>query len=242
MFDMERFRPLQSPPLERVRRADRRELVEVAAEDDAHAAEGLVGRHARLSGVLVELLQQMGAYHRDLVDDEHIDAPPARRGGGCDGAIRRVRVEAGVRVDRHAADAERRHARRRHDRHLILAERAPQPFHDRAQHHGLADAGAAGRQAVTDMRPVARDGCPVNRDAPAISQRLRVRGRAIDRWKANGVSYTLVPVRTAEGTDFLFGSRSKINTSSGISRYTHTHTHRSRPLRQSRMPRRRRWA
>ena len=72
--------------------------------------------------------------------------------------------------------------------------------------------------AVTDMRPVARDGCPVNRDAPAISQRLRVRGRAIDRWKANGVSYTLVPVRTAEGKDFLFGSRSKINTSSGISR------------------------
>ena len=72
--------------------------------------------------------------------------------------------------------------------------------------------------AVTDMRPVARDGCPVNRDAPAISHRLRVRGRAIDRWKANGVSYTLVPVRTAEGKDFLFGSRSKINTSSGISR------------------------
>jgi len=108
--------------------------------------------------------------------------------------------------------------------------------------HPYTSVHGGGGTTVTDMRPVARDGCPVNRDAPAISQRLRVRGRAIDRWKANGVSYTLVPVRTAEGTDFLFGSRSKINTSSGISRYTHTHTHRSRPLRQSRMPRRRRWA
>ena len=37
---------------------------------------------------------------------------------------------------------------------------------------------------------------PEYQDAPAISQRLRVRGRPIAGWKANGVSYTLVPTLT----------------------------------------------
>ena len=60
------------------------------------------------------------------------------------------------------------------------------------------------------MRPVVQDACPENRDAPAIYQRVGVRGRAKAHTKGNGVTYTLVPVRPPEAQNFLFGSRSKI--------------------------------
>ena len=55
--------------------------------------------------------------------------------------------------------------------------------------------------SVRDMRPVARDGCPVNRDALTVFQRGGVRGRAVRHWKGNGVSYTLIPLRSAGGVN-----------------------------------------
>jgi hypothetical protein len=119
-------------------------LPEITEHGELHAAEGLVAAAVDPQR-LVDPVQQIGPYHRYLVDDQQFqrlhDAGMPQRADRAQ--IHETRWQAKEGMDGLAADIDRRQTGWRHDRHVAHGLVAQQ-----VQQRGLAGAGAAGDEHV----------------------------------------------------------------------------------------------
>ncbi len=124
---------------------DRRQLMQIAEQQQPYAAEGLAGAAAVDAQRLVDRPHQVRADHGDLVDDEQLQTPHDRAVAAAADILvaDEARRQAKEGMDGLAAGIDRGETRRRHDGHVFLGHIAQCP-----QQRRFAGTGAPGDKKV----------------------------------------------------------------------------------------------